>query len=90
LKSSGPGSGQVTKLVNQALVAVHTETHATAFIVGTVQQMYNAARTAVHGTLDQTVVAQEMEKLPMSSSGNLPRTCSRVVWIVNKIKHRCS
>ncbi|MDP1989546.1 MAG: NAD(P)-dependent oxidoreductase [Syntrophales bacterium] len=135
----GPGSGQVAKLVNQALVAVHTagaieallvgrrcglsldtlvtilrsssgaswmlenhvrfkalagnyepgfaldlmfkdltlflktatEAQVPAFIAGTVQQIYNAARAAGHGALDQTVVAQEMEKLAHVELGRL-------------------
>ena len=135
----GPGSGQVAKLVNQALVAVHTagaieallvgrrfglsvdtmvsilrsssgaswilenhlrfkalagnhepgfaldlmfkdlslflqtatEAQVPAFIAGTVQQIYNAARAAGHGALDQTVVAREMEKLAHIELGTL-------------------
>jgi len=135
----GPGSGQVAKLVNQALVAVHTagvieallvgrrfglsldtlvailrsssgaswmlenhvrfkalagdhepgfaldllfkdlslflqtatEAQVPTFIAGTVQQIYNTARAAGHGALDQTVVAREMEKLANVELGTL-------------------
>jgi 3-hydroxyisobutyrate dehydrogenase len=135
----GPGSGQVAKLVNQALVAIHTagvieallvgrrfglsldtlvailrnssgaswmlenhvrfkalagnhepgftldllfkdlslflqtatEAQVPAFIAGSVLQLYNAARAAGHGALDQTVVAREMEKLAHIELGTL-------------------
>jgi 3-hydroxyisobutyrate dehydrogenase-like beta-hydroxyacid dehydrogenase len=39
-----------------------TEAQAPAFIAGAVLQIYNAARAAGHGALDQTVIAREMEK----------------------------
>ena len=48
-----------------------TEAQVPAFIAGTVQQIYNAARAAGHGALDQTVVAQEMEKLAHVELGKL-------------------
>ncbi len=135
----GPGSGQVAKLVNQALVAVHTagvieallvgrkyglsldtlvailrsssgaswmlenhvrfkalagnyepgfaldlmfkdlslflqtarEVQVPAFIAGTVQHLYNTARAAGHGKLDQTVVAREMERIAHVELGKL-------------------
>jgi 3-hydroxyisobutyrate dehydrogenase-like beta-hydroxyacid dehydrogenase len=39
-----------------------TEAQAPAFIAGAVLQIYNAARAAGQGALDQTVIAREMEK----------------------------
>ena len=135
----GPGAGQVAKLVNQALVAVHTvgvveallvgrkngldldtmvailrtssgcswilenhlrfkalagnhepgfaldlmfkdlnlfvqtatEAQAPALIAAAALQLYNAARAAGNGKLDQTVVARAMEQLAGAELGNL-------------------
>lgn len=51
-----------------------TEAQAPTLIAGTVQQIYNAARTAGHEALDQSAVAQEeMEKLARVELGRLAR-----------------
>jgi 3-hydroxyisobutyrate dehydrogenase-like beta-hydroxyacid dehydrogenase len=48
-----------------------TEAQVPAFIAGAVLQLYNAARAAGHGALDQTAVAREMEKLAQVALGTL-------------------
>lgn len=48
-----------------------TEAQVPAFIAGSVLQIYNVARAAGHGALDQTVVAREMEKLAHVELGRL-------------------
>jgi 3-hydroxyisobutyrate dehydrogenase len=52
-------------------VQTATESQAPAFIAGAVLQLYNAARAAGHGKLDQTIVAREMEKLAGVELGTL-------------------
>ena len=52
-------------------VQTATESQAPAFIAGAALQLYNAARAAGHGKLDQTVVAREMEKLAGTELGTL-------------------
>jgi 3-hydroxyisobutyrate dehydrogenase-like beta-hydroxyacid dehydrogenase len=48
-----------------------TEAQAPALIAASTLQLYNAARAAGGGLLDQTVVAKEMEKLAGAKLGTL-------------------
>jgi 3-hydroxyisobutyrate dehydrogenase-like beta-hydroxyacid dehydrogenase len=48
-----------------------TEAQVPAFIAGSVLQIYNAARAAGGGALDQTVIAREMERLAHVELGRL-------------------
>ena len=51
-----------------------TEAKVPAFIAGPALQLYNTARAAGHGALDQTVVAREMEKLAGIQLGRISPT----------------